>query len=177
MDTPKSAMESPAVKQDCGCKGSNDSKTSPVGNDFERIGRQHFLVSVQSAAREALAALPDEGSLRSLNAPGREIYKRLEQLYSHGASALKWSDSEILDFARELGWVKVVMDLQVASRMKNDGGGGGYDEDCNKVYDTCMEQSGCTHSFICICCIPCSIKYSRCVLGTGIAGKGSIFMA
>jgi hypothetical protein len=64
--------------------------------------------------------------------------------------------------------------LSSIARLNDQGGGGGYDTDCNKVYDTCMEQSGCTYSFLCVCCIPCSLKYSRCVLGLPVAGGGLV---
>lgn len=161
-----------SAKGDCGCDGGDGIKDAPFDADFERMGRAHFLAEVQAAAREALAALPDGEELRRFNQPGREVVERLAELYAKAASASKWSDADLGDFAREMGWVKIIMDLEVAARMKNDGGAGGYDTDCNKVYDTCMEQSGCTYSFFCICCIPCSAKYTRCVLGLPVMGGG-----
>jgi len=63
-----------------------------------------------------------------------------------------------------------------ALALQNDGSAGGYDTDCNAVYDKCMEQSGCEYSSVCLCCIPCSLKYSRCVLGLPATGGGGVFI-
>lgn len=160
----------------CECGHGDEGDETSCGSDFEQWGRARFLEEVQAAAREALAALPAGDALRRMNKPAREMIAHMTELYAKASLATEWQDGDIENLAREMGWVKVVMDLELAARMKNDDGPGGYDTDCNKVYDTCMEQSGCTHSFFCLCCVPCSIKYSRCVLGLPLTRGGGIFI-
>ncbi len=161
----------------CACRGDGDDGDAPIVADFEKMGRTRFLQEVQAAARDALAALPSGDALRKFNKPGRAVVARMAELYAGAASAERWSDADIGNFAREMGWVKVVMDLEMTARINNGRGPGAYDTNCNKVYDDCMTESGCTYSFFCICCIPCSAKYSRCVLGLPVAGGGGIFIA
>lgn len=45
----------------------------------------------------------------------------------------------------------------------NGGGGGTTSISCKDKYDNCMEAHNCTHSTLCICCIPCSIEYMGCI--------------
>jgi hypothetical protein len=49
---------------------------------------------------------------------------------------------------------------------------------CIEKYNDCMNDLNCTETIPCLCCIPCSLEYARCVAGdifAGKAGKGLFF--
>ena len=161
----------------CGC--SKDSGSTP-GLDFESIGRARFLSELQQSARLTLSSLPEADATEKLIAPAREFFEHYSEMLISASSTSKWGDDEIRAFAQEMSWVKIVMDFQVSvlAKQKNDDTGGDSDPDCSKAYDSCMNASGCVNdSWFCLCCIPCSLKYTRCILGLPFGGSGGIFAA
>jgi hypothetical protein len=134
---------------------------------FAKIGRTAYLAEIQQEARETLAAMPSGSALSRLNAPGQAIMERLTTLMLKAASAEEWSGDDLQAFMGEMTWAQKVLELEVALRLREkDASDGGLSVNCVKVYNDCMNNHNCSGSdWFCLCCIPCSIKYSRCVAG------------
>jgi len=87
--------------------------------------------------------------------------KKLISILKPANNIDKMTDSQILDFEDKLTKFNRMME-----RKNNGYGGKDGRKSCVSEYDKCMEDHGCQHKgLICLCCIPCSVIYSRCIVG------------
>ncbi|MDI5983826.1 hypothetical protein QLQ85_03405 [Halomonas sp. M4R5S39] len=151
----------------CGC--SKDARNTKLDEEYRKSGRKSILSQIEREAREALASLPGEKELEKTSKIGRQLIGRLSDLYVSASLASKWEDEELEAFINEMAWVKHVCDVQVSYMDNSDRPGASGSKNCVKVYDECIDNHGCDDSgWFCVCCAPCSIKYSKCILTGGL---------
>ncbi len=159
----------------CGCSRSEFS--TQVEEECHKIGEKKVLNEIEEEAREALGNLPRENELEKISKTGRQLISRLSELYLSASKASQWSIAELELFTNEMAWVKHVCDIQVSYMINNGGNGFSGSKNCVAVYDECMKNHGCSDDgWICLCCVPCSIKYSKCILTGGLFASTTYFM-
>jgi hypothetical protein len=167
----------------CNCDD-DDSGTKSVDADtrhelraeFDKLGREVYLQRVRSAARKAVAKLPDPDEGKKLSGEAALLVEQMEKLITDGLSAPEWSDARLSRYVTEVGWGRLVAATATIAMQGHGGGGGGSScvTECAQEYDRCMAENSCTSSFFCLCCMPCSLQYmgcvARCVRGSGGIG-------
>ena len=130
---------------------------------FQEAGRKAFLASVSSAARKAVAGLPEPGEIEKLSGPVRVLQEQVARLILSAIHAADWSDAQLDQFRKEFGWARLGLQMGVIAR-SNDNRGEGTSAHCEDLYDTCMVEHNCSYSWLCLCCIPCEFEYAGCML-------------
>jgi hypothetical protein len=161
--------------------------SSQLQTEIKRVGLQLYLRKVKSAARKALAQMPDEEEISKLDIVSKRYVEQVGALTERGLKATEWGEEELIQFAQELAWAQLTTSIASTIIAKdNDGGGGGSGKTCvtkcADEYNQCTAENGCdTGGWICICCSPCSLQYMGCVarcvtFSGGIFGGGAVIL-
>jgi len=142
-------------------------------HEIERHGRRELLGLIQRSARMALAKMVDEP--KHLNTVGRRYLDQVSELLQRAASAKSWSNDELIAFAHEVAWAKLLTDADVIYRRAS--GSGTSDVTCvtacAQEYAQCLNENGCdANAWVCLCCVPCSLQYMGCVASCSLPGAG-----
>ncbi len=167
----------------CGCqegKGTGNMTGTDVAGqmqgEIEKIGRQGYLRKVRSAARKALAQMPDDEVTEKLDAVSKRYITQVSALVESGLKAMDWGETELARFANDLAWAKLVLSVSgTIIDLDNGGGGGGPTcvTQCASQYEQCVKENDCdTGGWLCLCCIPCSLQYMGCGWKCITAGGG-----
>ena len=160
--------------ENCGC--SEGEFKAQLEEESRKIGENQLLSEIEKEAREALGSLPRESELRNISKVGRQLIARLSELYIFASSASKWSTKELELFTHEMAWVTHVCDIQVSYMINTGGHGVSGSRNCREVYDECLNNHNCSDGWVCLCCVPCSIKYSKCIITGGAFERTTYFM-
>ena len=152
-----------------------DSVESEFTAEAAKLGRETILRNISIESRKAFSAGDDpEGT--DLDETSKLFIEGVDKLLVGGLDAKTWSDSQLSRFVHELGWAKVAADVVAAAVARDNDDGSTPANRCQTEYDNCMKTSGCTHSFFCLCCVPCSLQYLGCmrkiVFGGGLVSGG-----
>jgi hypothetical protein len=170
----------------CDCDKHRDSSRSSrdggaaeqIQSEFESTGRKIYLQRINSAARYALAQMPELEDIDKLSGPPRLFVERSSALVTEGLEAPSWSDLELATHAGELGWWRLAASVVAVAMQRNNGGGVTPATNCENQYEQCLLEHNCTdHSWVCICCMPCSYQYVRCMAGMVVGAGGFGFIA
>ncbi len=154
-----------------------------LNEEFQKNGREHFCSDVRIAAKKALSGFPDERELTKIDQISRSFVQRTSLVIHEALKLSDADDSAMLKLINDSAWVKLTADLvgSVVARLNNGGGSGGSTcvTKCANEYNQCLTENSCSHSFVCICCIPCSLQYSGCVARcvVGVGGFGGVVIA
>jgi hypothetical protein len=136
------------------------------------------LRKISSAARKTLSGTSKgkgySHDCGALDETSQRFARRIDELLAEAVNAERWNDTQLAFFARDLGWAKLTADIGAIALRQGGGGGGGGTcvTRCAAEYNQCMLENGCTSSFICLCCIPCSLQYMGCVAGCTMNAGG-----
>lgn len=141
-----------------------------------------FLKRITSAAQAAQSSLPTEKELAGSDEATKGLFNRMTGFLQSVLSTSEWTDERLISAAKEAGWMKTSVQLAAAphtSRTRgfivpaipNGGGDGGVPGAppptpaiCLSQYSGCVKENDCDDdSWICICCLPCSLQYWGCM--------------
>jgi hypothetical protein len=141
--------------------------------EIQKLGKGEFLRDVRSAARNAISQLPDSSEVEKLDSTSRQYFEQIAKVVEAGLGMSQWDDQEVTRFVRDVSWAQLCTGVAAIALQNTGGGPGGQTcpTDCENEYDKCMKEHDCTHSFICICCVPCSLRYMGCMASCIRKGK------
>lgn len=161
------------TSKDCGC--SDNGSDARYHEECLEQGKKSILLRIEREARDALASLPSDEELKKISKIGQQLISKLSELYASASLASRWEDEKLRSFVDEMAWVKHICDVQISFMDNSNDSDGDSSTNCVQVYDECIENHGCdTSGWFCVCCAPCSIKYSRCIF-TGSALSSSTY--
>ena len=138
-----------------------------IATEFGRSDRARFVDRIVKAATQG-PGLPSPARLKVLGRTSQRFGQLTRDVVERASRANKLSDEELALLVRDVGHAKLAADAINAILLDNQGGGGGSGaRSCRQQYDDCINDLNCDDSdLICICCVPCSIAYARCVTRT-----------
>jgi hypothetical protein len=146
---------------------------SEIRTEIERLGGDDFRRRVESASSQALSGSGAVQPSPELNAVRREYMEQVQRLLEEGQRFSRLSDTDVSRLVCEIQWA-VLTSHAIIHLPVNGGGGGtglGCAAQCEKDYNDCMRTLSCTRtSWLCLCCMPCSIQYLGCMVKCGKGG-------
>ena len=146
--------------------------TQSKRDEAQKAIQKGILGRIASSANNSLRKFPSPSQLRNVNTERRNYLEQVRKLLEEGKSASKWNADQLGSFADRVASLK-----DKAVHLDNSGGGGGKTcvTSCKDEYNKCLEENDCEYSFICICCVPCSLQYMGCIAGCiGVGGGGGV---
>jgi hypothetical protein len=142
---------------------------SQLQAELKKIGKREFLEDVKSAAREALSDLPDDREIQKLDPVSRQYVERVSILIAASLRLTETDDAAIAQFAQDVSWAKLVTDIA-----KDNAPDKPSATVCKDEYQQCVEDHDCdTSGWVCVCCIPCSLRYIKCMM-VRVVSEGGI---
>jgi hypothetical protein len=145
-----------------------------IHSEFQRSDRAAFLRRVSSSAKRAPREALSEADVQSMAGPSAMLLQQVDSPLDAGRGASSFTDAQLASYVREVAWGKLAADMAAIAMRQKGGGGTGPTcaTRCETEYDQCMDEHSCTSSFLCICCIPCSLQYIGCMRKCIIGIKG-----
>lgn len=162
----------------------------------DKIEQAKGIALLKSESAKTLRNFPSAKKIeesKDLTDNGKTLFKKIRTFLEE---ANKVSDKTSFDsyssILKELDWAMLMMNVattntkgsaggkDIAEKQRlpgiGMGGGGIFNGDggntcvtnCKNDYNRCMRENDCSHSILCLCCIPCSLQYMGCVAGCSI---------
>jgi hypothetical protein len=173
----------------CGCEENTD-KTSgsrsavdedaarQIRSEIEQTGRKVYLQRINSAARQALAQMPGLEEVDKLTGAARLFVERTSVLVTDCLEAPSWDDTQIARFSGEMSWWRLSASVATVAMQRDNGGGITPATNCEDQYEQCLGEHNClSHGWFCVCCVPCSLQYMRCMSGMIVGAGGFRYIA
>ena len=162
-------------------------RRTDLENRAQGMFNQALLARIERAGQRLKQTLqPDDQpkrqggpNLQGRDRARRSLQMRTASLARHATTARSWDPQDLALFAAELSGLVEATELigETAARFSSaeivvdrddaaDRGDAPTAEECRQGYDNCI-NSECApedaDSFVCVCCIPCSLQYIGCI--------------
>jgi hypothetical protein len=125
---------------------------------------KEFIDRLTASARKSKSLMPTDDELKTVDKPTKALFERLSVFLEEILSTTEWTDANLLSLARDAAWAHTSVGLSLRPANRPVGAPGwGSSSVCEDVYDQCMQDHGCTHSIVCVCCLPCVVEYTGCM--------------
>jgi hypothetical protein len=140
-----------------------------VQNVPAKFKSKEFTDRLVTAARKSQSVMPTADELKTTDKATKALVEKLSTFLQEILSTTDWTDANLTSLAKDASWVQTSIGLRLRPADTPGGGPGGTtggnspSTDCQALYEQCMQEESCTHSLVCLCCLPCVVDYAGCM--------------
>jgi hypothetical protein len=139
-----------------------------VQNIPAKFKSKEFTERLTASARKAQSAMPTADELKTTDKATKALFERLSTFLQDVASTTDWTDANLTGLAKDASWAQTSIGLRLRPADTPGGGPTGTvgqtpSSACQDLYEKCMQEESCTHSIVCLCCLPCVVDYAGCM--------------